>query len=61
MSNQNHFNEERIVSTVLSFINARDMAESKAIVQDHQDDLLTPEAFQVFETIKLECNLAFLI
>ena len=54
MSDQNHLNEERIVSAVLSFLNARDMAESKAIVQAHYNDLLTPEAFQVFEALLMQ-------
>lgn len=44
MSDQNLFDEERISNTVLSFINAETWAESKAIVQTHQDDLLTPAA-----------------
>jgi len=54
MSDQNHFDEERIVSAVLSFINAKTWAESKAIVQAHQDDLLTPEVFQVFEALLMQ-------
>jgi CHAT domain-containing protein/tetratricopeptide (TPR) repeat protein len=51
MSNQNHFDEERIVSAVLSFINAKTWAESKAIVQAHQNDLLTPATIHVFEVL----------
>jgi len=54
MSDPNHFNQEHIVNVVLSFINARDLAESKAIVQAHQDDLLTPETFQVFEALLMQ-------
>ena len=54
MSDSNHFNEKRIVSTVLSFINAKTWAESKAIVQANQDDLLTPEVFQVFEALLMQ-------
>jgi len=54
MSDQNHFNQEPIVNAVLSFINARDLAESKAIVQAHQDDLLIPETFQVFEALLMQ-------
>jgi hypothetical protein len=54
MSDQNHFDEEHIVSAVLSFVNARDMAESKAIVQTHQDDLLTPAAVRVFEALLMQ-------
>ncbi|KAF5412616.1 MAG: hypothetical protein C5S47_00985 [Candidatus Methanogasteraceae archaeon] len=51
MSNQNHFDEERISNAVLSFINAKTWADSKAIVQAHQDDLLTSAAIQVFESL----------
>jgi hypothetical protein len=54
MSDQNHFNEESIVSAVLSFINAKTWAKSKAIVQAHHNDLLTPEAFQVFEALLMQ-------
>jgi len=54
MSDQNHFDEERIVSAVLSFINAETWAKSKAIVQAHQDDLLTPAAIQVFEDLLMQ-------
>jgi hypothetical protein len=54
MSDQNHFDEERIINAVLSFVNARDMAESKAIMQAHQDDLLTPAADQIFEAMLMQ-------
>ena len=54
MSDQNHFDEESIVSAVLSFINAEKWAKSKAIVQAHQDDLLTPAAIQVFEDLLMQ-------
>jgi len=54
MSDQNHFNEERIVNAVLSFINAKTWAKSKAIVQAHKVDLLTPEVFQVFEALLMQ-------
>jgi len=54
MSNQNHFDEERISNVVLSFINAKTWAESKAIVQTHQDDLLTSAAIQVFEALLMQ-------
>jgi len=54
MSDQNHFDEERIVRAVLTFINAETWAESKAIVQAHQNDLLTPVAVQVFEALLMQ-------
>ena len=54
MSDPNHFNQERIVNAVLSFINAKTWAECKAIVQALHNDLLTPEAFQVFEALLMQ-------
>ena len=54
MSDPNHFNQERIVNAVLSFINARDLAESKAIVQAHHNDLLSPVVIQVFEALLMQ-------
>ena len=54
MSDQNPFDEERVVSAVLSFVNAKTWAEKKAIVQAHQDDLLTPAADQVFEFLLMQ-------
>jgi len=51
---QNHFNEECIVSAVLSFINAKTWAKRKVIVQAHHNDLLTPEAFHVFEALLMQ-------
>ena len=54
MSDQNHFDEERISNAVLSFVNAKTWAESKAIVQAHQDDLLTPAADQIFEALLVQ-------
>ena len=49
MSDQNNFDEERISNAVRSFINAETWAKSKAIVQAHYNDLLTPAAVRVFE------------
>ena len=54
MSDQNHFDEELIVRAVLSFINAKTWAESKAIVQAHHNDLLTPAAVRVFEALLMQ-------
>ena len=54
MSDQNHFDKECIINAVLSFINAKTWAESKAIVQAHHDDLLTPAAVQVFEVLLMQ-------
>ena len=54
MIDQNHFNEECIVSAVLSFINAKTWAKRKVIGLAHHNDLLTPEAFQVFEALLMQ-------
>ena len=54
MSDKHHFNEEGIVSAVLSFINAKSWAKSKAIVPPHHNDLLTPVAVQIFEALFMQ-------
>jgi len=53
MSDQNPF-EERIVRAVQAFMAAKTWPERKAIVQAHQDDLLTPAADQVFEGLLMQ-------